>query len=78
MTTKIMIRWKLNELMAVKRKLNKDLAVELGITPSSVSRLRQKDVMPRLSPEILNGLCNALQCQPGDLLEFVPDAVQNA
>jgi len=67
------IRWKLNEVMARKRIRNKDLAQDLGITETSIYRLRKTDDMPRLSPERLNGLCAALKCQPGELLEWVPD-----
>ncbi|WP_244329155.1 helix-turn-helix transcriptional regulator [Tolypothrix sp. PCC 7910] len=29
--------------------------------------------MPRLTPERLNGICKALNCQPGELLEYEPD-----
>lgn len=71
------IRWKLNELMARKRIRNKDLATALGITENSVYRLRRIDEMPRLSPERLNGICAVLQCQPGELLEWVPDDDNN-
>ncbi|HEY9800465.1 MAG TPA: helix-turn-helix transcriptional regulator [Leptolyngbyaceae cyanobacterium] len=67
------IRWKLNEVMARKRVRNKDLAEALGITENSVYRLRKVDEMPRLTPERLNGICRALDCQPGELLEYVPN-----
>ncbi|MGI8501063.1 MAG: helix-turn-helix domain-containing protein [Hassallia sp.] len=67
------IRWKLNEVMARKRVRNKDLAEALGITENSVYRLRKVDEMPRLMPERLNGICKALNCQPGDLLVYEPD-----
>ncbi|MCG6138195.1 MAG: helix-turn-helix transcriptional regulator [Nostoc sp. LLA-1] len=67
------IRWKLNEVMARKRVRNKDLAELLGITENSVYRLRKVDEMPRLTPERLNGICKALDCQPGELLEYVPN-----
>ncbi|WP_413171800.1 helix-turn-helix domain-containing protein [Anabaena azotica] len=67
------IRWKLNEVMARKRVRNKDLAETLGITENSVYRLRKVDEMPRLTPERLNGICQALDCQPGELLEYVPN-----
>jgi putative transcriptional regulator len=67
------IRWKLNEVMARKRVRNKDLAEALGITENSVYRLRKVDEMPRLMPERLNGICKALNCQPGELLEYEPD-----
>ncbi|OKH30354.1 transcriptional regulator [Calothrix sp. HK-06] len=67
------IRWKLNEVMARKRIKNKDLAQKIGITETSIYRLRKVDEMPRLSPERLNGICAALSCQPGDLLVYEPD-----
>lgn len=67
------IRWKLNEVMARKRVRNKDLAKAIGITETSVYRLRKTDEMPRLSPERLNGICAALECQPGELLEWLLD-----
>ena len=67
------IRWKLNEVMARKRMRNKDLAEALEITENSVYRLRKVDEMPRLTPERLNGICQALDCQPGELLEYVPN-----
>jgi putative transcriptional regulator len=67
------IRWKLNEVMAKKRIRNKDLAEALDITENSVYRLRKTDEMPRLTPERLNGICEVLNCQPGDLLEWVAD-----
>lgn len=68
-----MIRWKLNEVMARKRIRNKDLAQALGVTENSVYRLRKTDQMPRLAPERLDGICFNLKCQPGELLEWVPN-----
>ncbi len=70
---KAVIRWKLNELMAQQRVRNKDLAQGIGVTETSVYRLRRTDAMPRMSPERLNDICKFLNCQPGDLLIFVPD-----
>lgn len=67
------IRWKLNEVMARGRVRNKDLAEALGITENSVYRLRKSDEMPRLTPDRLNGICESLRCQPGDLLEWVSE-----
>jgi len=70
---KNVIVWKLNELMAVKRVRNKDLAEAIGITENSVYRLRKTDRMPRLTPDRLNSICTYLECQPGDLLKWIPD-----
>jgi len=52
---------------------NKDLATALDITENSVYRLRKAEDMPRLTPQRLEGICDALNCQPGDLLEWVPE-----
>ncbi|MGH7999939.1 MAG: helix-turn-helix domain-containing protein [Brasilonema sp.] len=73
MSAEKVIRWKLNEVMARKRVKNKDLAEALSITENSVYRLRKVDEMPRLTPERLNGICAALNCQPGELLIYEPD-----
>ena len=73
-----MIRWKLNEVMSRKRVRNKDLAAALDITENSIYRLRKTDEMPRLTPQRLEGICQILGCQPGDLLEWVPDVAKEA
>lgn len=70
---KRVIRWKLHEVMAQKRVRNKDLAEGIGVTETSVYRLRKTDIMPRMSPERLNSICQFLDCQPGDLLVYIPD-----
>jgi Cro/C1-type HTH DNA-binding domain len=46
-----MIRWRLNEVMAEKRVKGIELAEALGIDPNSVSRMRKRTTMPRLTPE---------------------------
>jgi putative transcriptional regulator len=71
------IKWRLNEVMASKRIRNKDLAAALGLTEVSIYKLRGVDEMPRLTGERLNGICKALQCQPGDLLSWIPDEEVN-
>lgn len=70
------IRWKLNEVMARSRIRNKDLAEALSVTENSIYRLRKSDEMPRLTAERLDGICQVLQCQPGDLLEWIAGTPQ--
>jgi putative transcriptional regulator len=71
--TATVIRWKLNELLSKQRKTSRELAEAIGVHENSVYRLRKEDTMPRLSHDTLNGICVFLKCQPGDLLEWVPD-----
>jgi putative transcriptional regulator len=61
------------DLMLVKRKMkSKDLAQRIGITDANLSLLKTGKVRAvRFST--LNALCRELDCQPGDLLEYVPD-----
>ena len=68
-----MIKWKLNEVMASKRIRNKDLAIALGLSEVAIYKLRGADAMPRLSGKRLEGICKVLQCQPGQLLEWIPE-----
>ena len=59
--------------MLEKWKMNvTELAEKVGITMSNISILKNgKARAIRLST--LEALCKALQCQPGDLLEYSPD-----
>ena len=49
-----------------------ELAEEIGITPANLSILKNnKAKAVRFST--LEALCKALDCQPADLLEYIPD-----
>ena len=61
------------DLMLVKRKMKSmDLADRVGITPANLSILKQgKAKAIRFST--LEAICRELNCQPGDILEYVED-----
>ena len=56
------------DVMMAKRKISSgDLANKIGITPANLSILKnQKAKAVRFST--LNDICQALSCQPGDIL----------
>jgi len=58
------------DIMMAKRKMRlKTLAKEVGITEANLSVLKNgKAKAVRLST--LDKLCEVLECQPGDILEF--------
>ena len=58
------------DVMMAKRKISSgELAEKIGITPANLSVLKTgKAKAIRFST--LMALCHALDCQPGDLLEF--------
>lgn len=64
------------DVMLAKRKMAAgELAERVGITPANLSILKnQKARAVRFST--LEELCRALDCQPGDLLEYRPEEVK--
>ncbi len=62
------------DVMLARRKMaSKDLAEAVGITAQNLSILKTgKAKAIRLST--LEAICRVLACQPGDILEYRPDA----
>ena len=60
------------DVMLARRKMSSgELADKIGITPASLSILKTgKARAVRFST--LEALCKALDCQPGDILEYSP------
>ncbi|MGI1691572.1 helix-turn-helix domain-containing protein [Thermoanaerobacter uzonensis] len=67
-----MIEWRLHIKMAEKRMRMTDLAKASGVSRVTIHRLYKGDVTG-VEMETLNRLCKALECQPGDLMVYVPD-----
>ena len=61
------------DVMLARRKISSgELAEKVGITPANLSILKcGKAKAVRLST--LESICKALDCQPGDLLEYRAD-----
>ena len=59
------------DVMLAKRKMTSlELSRRLGITPANLSILKTgKAKAVRMST--INDICRILQCQPGDLFEYV-------
>ena len=62
------------DVMMAKRKISGgELAERVGITPANLSILKTgKAKAVRFST--LDAICRTLDCQPGDILEYRPDA----
>lgn len=60
------------DVMLARRKMSSgELASRIGITPSNMSILKTgKAKALRIST--LEALCRELDCQPGDILEYIP------
>ena len=65
------------DVMLAKRKMSvTELSEKLGITMANVSILKNGKAKA-VKVETLNKLCAALDCQPGDLFEYVPDETES-
>lgn len=61
------------EMMAKRGiKTRKKLAEVAGVHQTHIGKIVDGKVK-RVDLSTLEGLCRALDCQPGDLLEYVPD-----
>jgi putative transcriptional regulator len=60
------------DVMLAKRKMqSKELAEKLGITPANLSILKTGKAKG-IRFDTLEAICQILNCQPGDVLEYVP------
>ena len=58
------------DVMMAKRKISAgDLAEKIGITPANLSILKNNKAKA-IRFSTLEEICRALDCQPGDVLEF--------
>lgn len=67
-----MIVLRLDRVLADRKMRSKDLAERVGLTEASLSRIKTGRISAvRFST--LDAICRELGCQPGDILEYVPD-----
>ena len=61
------------DVVMAKRKMSAgELAERVGITPANLSILKNNKAKA-VRFTTLEALCRALNCQPGDLMEYRPD-----
>jgi putative transcriptional regulator len=66
------IRVRLDVMLARQKVRSNELAKIIGITEANLSLLKSGKVRG-LRFSTLEAICRTLECQPGDLLEYVPD-----
>ena len=61
------------DVMLAKRKMGAgELAEKIGITPANLSILKNQTARA-IRFSTLDAICRALDCQPGDILEYCED-----
>ena len=63
------------DVMLARRKMkSRELAEHVGITEQNISLLKSGKVKG-IRFETLSRICQVLDCQPGDILEYQPEPV---
>jgi len=66
----------LDVVLARRKMRSRELADRVGITEQNVSLLKSGKVKG-VRFETLERICAALDCQPGDILEYRPDEAED-
>lgn len=67
-----MIVMRLDRALAERKVTSKELAERIGISPVNLSRIKTGRITA-IRFSTLDAICEALDCQPGDILEYLPD-----
>lgn len=59
-------------MLAVREMTQKELAERTGIRPPTISAICLGTIK-HLPVEALDKICNVLQCQPADLMEYIEE-----
>ena len=67
-----MIKFRVKVMLAMREMTQKELAQKTGVRPPTVSALCT-GAAKHVPVDVLDRFCEALDCQPGDLMEYVPE-----
>ena len=70
-----MIKFKIKVMLAIRGMTQKELAEKTGIRPPTISAIAVGSIK-HLPVEALDKICDVLDCQPADLMEYVEEAVE--
>ena len=68
-----MIKFKVKVMLAMREMTQKELAEKTGIRPPTISAICLGTVK-HFPVDALDKICEVLQCQPSDLMEYRPNA----
>jgi putative transcriptional regulator len=71
---KIVLR--LDRVMADRKISLKELSERVGVSNVNLSKMKTGKISA-IRFSTLEAICDALHCQPGDILEYDPDGIEN-
>ena len=66
------IKFKLKVMLAIRDMTQKQLAETARVRPPTVSAICTNSIK-QIPVGVLNRICKALNCQPGDIVEYVEE-----
>ena len=70
-----MIKFKVKIMLAMREMTQKELAERTGIRPPTISAICLGTIK-HIPVDVLDSMCDVLNCQPGDLVEFIPNPTE--
>lgn len=70
-----MIKFRTKVMLAMREMTQKELAEKTGIRPPTISAICTGSVK-HLPIEALDKICTILDCQPGDIMEYIKESVE--
>ena len=67
-----MIKFKVKVWLAMRDMTQKELAERTGIRPPTISAICTGSIK-EMPVGVVNKICATLNCQPGDIMEYIPD-----
>ena len=67
-----MIKFKVKVMLAIREMTQKELAERTGIRPPTISAICTGTIK-HLPVDVLDKICEVLDCQPADLIEYVKE-----
>ena len=67
-----MIKFKVKVMLAMRDMTQKELAEKTGVRPPTISAICT-GAIKHLPIEALEKICIVLECQPGDLMEYIKE-----
>ena len=71
-----MIKFKVKVMLAMREMTQKELAERTGIRPPTISAICTGTVK-HLPVDALDKICNVLQCQPADIMEYIEETQES-
>lgn len=67
-----MIKFKTKVMLAMREMTQQELWTATGVRPPTISAMCT-GAAKHIPVDVLDKMCKVLNCQPGDILEYIPD-----